>query len=39
MNLQVALALVLLNRGYMQADALEATVDTLIESTLDELFG
>ena len=39
MNLQVALALVLLNRGYMQADALEATVDALIESTLDELFG
>ena len=38
-NLQKALALTLLNRSYLHAGALEATVDALIEAMLDELFG
>lgn len=38
-NLQIALAVTLLNRGHLHADELETTVDALIEATLDELFG
>lgn len=38
-NLQKTLALVLLNRGILHADALERTVAALIDATLDELFG
>lgn len=37
-NLQKTLALVLLGRAFMHADALEATVDALIEAMLDEVF-
>lgn len=38
-NLQFALALTLLNRSLLRAEALERTVDALIDDTLDELFG
>lgn len=38
-NLQFALALTLLNRGLLRVEALERTVDALIDDTLDELFG
>ena len=38
-NLQFALALTLLNRGLLRVEALECTVDALIDDTLDELFG
>lgn len=38
-NLQFALALTLLNRGLLRAEALGRTVDALIDDTLDELFG
>ena len=35
----IALALTLLNRSLLRAEALERTVDALIDDTLDELFG
>ncbi len=38
-NLQKTLALVFLGRAFMHADALEATVNALIEAMLDEVFG
>ncbi|HJG62262.1 MAG TPA: TetR/AcrR family transcriptional regulator [Enorma massiliensis] len=38
-NLQFVLALTLLNRGLLRVEALERTVDALIDDTLDELFG
>lgn len=38
-NLQKALALALLNRDALHPDALERTVDALIEAMLDEVFG
>jgi len=38
-NLQKALALVLLGRTNLHPDALEATVDAIIEAMLDEVFG
>lgn len=38
-NLQKALALALLGRANLHPDALEGTVDALIEAMLDEVFG
>lgn len=38
-NLQKALALALLGRANLHPDALEGTVDAIIEAMLDEVFG
>lgn len=38
-NLQKGLALMLLDRAYLHEDALDASIDAVVEAMLDELFG